>query len=972
MSLTPDTHRRSALGVTPSPMPFLTPRPERRRHDLKVFGPKAQQRAIYDQAIVPIVNEVLDGFNCTVFAYGQTGTGKTYTMEGGMRNKGGDLPAEAGVIPRAVRQIFDTLEAQKADYSMKVTFLELYNEEIADLLANDDYSKLNEDKQKKPISLMEDGKGCVIVRGLEEENVYSANDIYSLLERGSAKRRTADTLLNKRSSRSHSIFSITVHIKEATVGDEELIKCGKLNLVDLAGSENISRSGSREGRAREAGEINKSLLTLGRVINALVEHSTHIPYRDSKLTRLLRDSLGGKTKTCIIATISPSAHSLDETLSTLDYAYRAKNIKNKPEANQKMSKAVLLKELYLEIERMKDDVRAARDKNGVYVPQERFVHEEAEKKARIEKIEQLENELNCSQKEVDRFRELYLNEQEEKLETESELKDSKIHLENKTKELLDLNKKYTMAISKLKEKEVTISKLLCSENSLIEKAKELRSNLQNASGDITSLFAKLDQKDNLEAENQKLVLTFGSQLDQSLKGLHKTILGSVAQQQQQLRCMEEHAQLFLASKCDATQVLESRIVNMTQTYSCGAAALKELMNVMQKNTISDLDQINSTVSTQMKTVEHFLETAVLEAKDVLADIQNSINEQKQFFAFSTKEQEEGLQRSLMSAKIMSEATLNFFSNLNHQAAKVMEILEESRNGKSQQLANFEKMFKEEAAKEEKQALAKISAILANLTSTKTNMVREASRSIQVSVTDDNTKLQKEMSRMQYITSDGKEELGKYLQTVETQFMKDTFSVAESRALMENCHLECFEGVEYSMQQWEKAQSHINTLNKSYVTKLESRIGENISTNHTAREDIVSAISSTYSDLTARAGDIMTCVHDSLMQDQESTKKIDSIVNTCLDELKLVHEKHGETVSNIRSQAEKCLTKDYLVDEHTNSTPKKRVMSVPSLSSIEEMRTPGFEKEERRLSSKSGESKTHKLLSPDRIPFADVN
>lgn len=109
------------------------------------------------------------------------------------------MPAEAGVIPRAVRHIFDTLEAQNADYSMKVTFLELYNEEITDLLAPDDYSRSTEDKQKKPISLMEDGKGCVVVRGLEEEAVYSANDIYTLLERGTAKRRTADTLLNKRS-----------------------------------------------------------------------------------------------------------------------------------------------------------------------------------------------------------------------------------------------------------------------------------------------------------------------------------------------------------------------------------------------------------------------------------------------------------------------------------------------------------------------------------------------------------------------------------------------------------------------------------------------------------------------------------------------------------------------------------------------------------------------------------------------------
>ncbi|CAL9025917.1 unnamed protein product [Prunus brigantina] len=130
---------------------------------------------------------------------------------------------------------------------------------------------------------MEDGKGGVLVRGLEEEIVTSASEIFTLLERGSSKRRTAETLLNKQSSRSHSLFSITIHIKEATPEGEELIKCGKLSLVDLAGSENISRSGAQEGRAREAGEINKSLLTLGRVINALVEHLGHIPYRDSKL-----------------------------------------------------------------------------------------------------------------------------------------------------------------------------------------------------------------------------------------------------------------------------------------------------------------------------------------------------------------------------------------------------------------------------------------------------------------------------------------------------------------------------------------------------------------------------------------------------------------------------------------------------------------------------------------------------------------
>jgi kinesin family protein 11 len=319
-------------------------------------------------------------------------------MEGGARKKNGEIPSDAGVIPRAVKQIFDILEAQSAaEYSLKVSFLELYNEELTDLLAPEE-TKFADDKSKKPLALMEDGKGGVFVRGLEEEIVSTADEIYKVLEKGSAKRRTAETLLNKQSSRSHSIFSVTIHIKECTPEGEEIVKSGKLNLVDLAGSENISRSGAREGRAREAGEINKSLLTLGRVINALVEHSGHIPYRESKLTRLLRDSLGGKTKTCVIATVSPSVHCLEETLSTLDYAHRAKHIKNKPEVNQKMMKSAIMKDLYSEIERLKQEVYAAREKNGIYIPKERYTQEEAEKKAMADKIEQMEVEGEAKDK----------------------------------------------------------------------------------------------------------------------------------------------------------------------------------------------------------------------------------------------------------------------------------------------------------------------------------------------------------------------------------------------------------------------------------------------------------------------------------------------------------------------------------------------------------------------------------------------
>ncbi|KAB2087362.1 hypothetical protein ES319_A04G098700v1 [Gossypium barbadense] len=1021
MSLTPDQFRKGAMGgLVPSPSPFLTPRPERRRADSrgpdwfsnrqdrdkevnvqvllrcrplsedeqkmnvsrviscnelkrevtvlqnvankqvdrvftfdKVFGPKAQQRTIYDQAIAPIVNEVLDGFNCTVFAYGQTGTGKTYTMEGGMRNKGGDLPAEAGVIPRAVRQIFDTLEAQNADYSMKVTFLELYNEEITDLLAPEESSRYAEDRQRKPISLMEDGKGCVIVRGLEEEAVYSANEIYTLLERGAAKRRTADTLLNKRSSRSHSVFSITVHIKESAVGDEELIKCGKLNLVDLAGSENISRSG-----ARELGEINKSLLTLGRVISALVEHSAHIPYRDSKLTRLLRDSLGGKTKTCIIATISPSAHSLEETLSTLDYAYRAKNIKNRPEANQKMSKAVLLKDLYLEIERMKEDVRAARDKNGVYIPHERFVQEEAEKKARMEKIEQLENDLNLSEKQSNKYHELYLTEQEQRLDLESVLKDCKLNLEKTEIELLDLQENHRAAILTLKEKEFIISKLLCSENFLIERAKELRSDLQHASEDINSLFAKLDDKDKMEAENRSIVLTFGSWLDQRLKDLHKTILGS--------------AHSFLTSKCDATKALESRIKNMTETYASGVTTMKELANKIQRSTSSDLEEMSFAFSSQIEAIEQFLVTAVLEAKKVIEDLLSSLNEQKELLVFSTRQQEEGLHRNLISAQEISKATFHFLTDINNQASKFMTVLEEMEAKKSQQLTNFENRFKEEAAREEKQAIEKIAAILVTLTSNRSAMVSEASGCMKDMDIQDNRTLQQQMSMMQQVSADVGKEMCKYIEKVESHFVKDTFSVAESRGIMEDGLQECSKIVNVSRQQWENAKTYINELNKSSLAEIKSTVRENIKRNHTVHEELLSALSSTGAEVGARTGDITAAINDSLLRDRECKKEIDSLTNCCLDQLKTVQEKHGESISNIRSEAEKCITRDYLVDNHTK--PKKRDIVVPSLASIEEMRTSAFEDIEKEGNNLENNNRSKWGYNEGKIqtPFADVN
>ncbi|SMY30119.1 unnamed protein product [Zymoseptoria tritici ST99CH_1A5] len=335
----------------------------------KVFSPAADQGMVFEEVVKPVLDEVLSGFNCTIFAYGQTGTGKTYTMTGDMTEVV-PAPEAAGIIPRVFHSLFERLgeeSAEACEYSVKCSFVELYNEELRDLLATDDNVKLKIFDEAN-----RNGRTTTLVQGMEERHIKNASKGIQLLRAGSHKRQVAATQCNDLSSRSHTVFTITVYVKQASDTGHELVSAGKLNLVDLAGSENIQRSGAENKRAAEAGLINKSLLTLGRVINALVEKSSHIPYRESKLTRLLQDSLGGRTKTCIIATLSPAKSNVDETISTLDYAFRAKNIRNKPQVSQVVSKKILLAEFTTEIERLKSELIATRQRNGVHLTPETY------------------------------------------------------------------------------------------------------------------------------------------------------------------------------------------------------------------------------------------------------------------------------------------------------------------------------------------------------------------------------------------------------------------------------------------------------------------------------------------------------------------------------------------------------------------------------------------------------------------------
>ncbi|XP_040319430.1 kinesin-like protein KIF17 isoform X4 [Herpailurus yagouaroundi] len=295
---------------------------------------------IYNEIAYPLVEGVTEGYNGTIFAYGQTGSGKSFTMQGLP-----DPSSQRGIIPRAFEHVFESVQcAENTKFLVRASYLEIYNEDVRDLLGA-------ESKQK--LELKEHPEKGVYVKGLSMHTVHNMAQCERIMEAGWKNRSVGYTLMNKDSSRSHSIFTISIEIYAVDERGKDHLRAGKLNLVDLAGSERQSKTGATGERLKEATKINLSLSALGNVISALVDgRCKHIPYRDSKLTRLLQDSLGGNTKTLMVACLSPADNNYDETLSTLRYANRAKNIRNKPRINED-PKDALLREYQQEIKKLK-------------------------------------------------------------------------------------------------------------------------------------------------------------------------------------------------------------------------------------------------------------------------------------------------------------------------------------------------------------------------------------------------------------------------------------------------------------------------------------------------------------------------------------------------------------------------------------------------------------------------------------------
>ncbi|XP_063986484.1 kinesin-like protein KIF18A [Diachasmimorpha longicaudata] len=272
-----------------------------------VFDMSCSNEQVFDGTTKEIISDLLEGYNCSVFAYGATGAGKTHTMLG--------REGDPGITYRTMAELFTQIERQKENrnFTLGVTYLEIYNENVQDLL-----------HKSGPLALREDGRAGVIVANLKIISITSADELLQLLARGNKNRTQHPTDANQESSRSHAVFQVYVNMASKLDGQ---VKQVKLSMIDLAGSERASATGCKGARFKEGANINKSLLALGNCINNLADGVKHIPYRDSKLTRLLKDSLGGNCRTVMIANIGPSSMSYEDTYNTLRYANRAKKIK---------------------------------------------------------------------------------------------------------------------------------------------------------------------------------------------------------------------------------------------------------------------------------------------------------------------------------------------------------------------------------------------------------------------------------------------------------------------------------------------------------------------------------------------------------------------------------------------------------------------------------------------------------------------
>ncbi|KAL4225445.1 Kinesin-like protein kif3c [Mactra antiquata] len=503
-----------------------------------VYDWNSKQKDLYEETFRDLVDNVLQGFNGTIFAYGQTGTGKTHTMQG-IKND----PEQRGVIPNSFEHIFSHIQnSENQQYLIRASYLEIYQEEIRDLLSKD---------QSRRLELKERPDTGVYVKDLSSFVTKSVREIEHVMNVGNQNRSVGATDMNEHSSRSHAIFIITIECSEMGADEENHIRVGRLNLVDLAGSERQAKTKSEGERLKEATKINLSLSALGNVISALVDgKSTHIPYRDSKLTRLLQDSLGGNAKTVMVANIGPADYNFDETMSTLRYANRAKNIKNKPKINED-PKDALLREFQEEIARLKERLkggpkkkkkrkRTRRNENGEIISESEDDDEDDDDDDGVQG-----NEEDA---------EAYMTEQQAKLEQEKEaiLSNKSMMQAEKDRILQEIQDKESRMKKEKDNRDQLESKIKAMESKLlmgniVDHTNQQQRALEQRRKEIAEqkrvekeIQRKLEEKEESAVELQETYVSLQQEVEVKTKKLKKLFAKLQATKQDILDLQEEH------------------------------------------------------------------------------------------------------------------------------------------------------------------------------------------------------------------------------------------------------------------------------------------------------------------------------------------------------------------------------------------------------------------------------------------------
>jgi len=482
----------------------------------KIFGPGCTQQEVYEYAAKPVVDDILRGYNGTIFVYGQTSSGKTHTMQGPDIT---DMD-QRGIIPRMNSHIFESIANSdpNIEFLVKASYIEIYMEKIRDLLdVSKDNLKVREEKSKG-----------IWVDGATEVYVSNEQEVLDVIATGTSNRAIAETKMNKDSSRSHSIFILTIQQKNL---NDLSNKTGKLYLVDLAGSEKVEKTGATGTTLDEAKMINKSLSTLGNVINALTDgKSTHVPYRDSKLTRVLQESLGGNSRTTLCINCSPSSFNEAETLSTLRFGNRAKSIKNQAKINQERSVAELklllgkaekeIETLQATIGTLEDELEAYRDGGAPPPPRPTGTKATAPTGTEPhhpklqEKVVELEKQIQKMVDEKQALQELYDNFVDEMKEKEQEfemLDHYKDEIENLRTQEATLNKENELLIVKLADMTISNEKMQYDCN-------EMQISVDNLKAQNSSLTDELtDFKKKIEDSNLRPISKTGSFLGEDSK-----------------------------------------------------------------------------------------------------------------------------------------------------------------------------------------------------------------------------------------------------------------------------------------------------------------------------------------------------------------------------------------------------------------------------------------------------------------------